>query len=149
MRNLKQTIEANNRKIFSLERETLHLAEENKIIKVCANKNIDDLEDFIREHEKGVSRSKKNLEITILEKEDFIKCLQQKLKAKEDPNPTNEGNNLAASQSEEQDDEIFLADKDRWENMGTYKEKRIQKHCSLDPRGLVDCTFQCYSKGRV
>ena len=29
VRNLKQTIEANNRKIFSLERETLHLAEEN------------------------------------------------------------------------------------------------------------------------
>ena len=75
---------------------------------------------------------------TILEKENFIKCLQQKLKAKEDPNPTNEGNNLAASQSEEQDNEIVLDDEDRWENMGTYKEKRTQKHCSLDPRGSED-----------
>ena len=55
-----------------------------------ANKDIDDLEDFIKEHEKGVSRTKKNLEITILEKEDFIKCLQEKLNAKEDSNPRNE-----------------------------------------------------------
>jgi hypothetical protein len=98
---LKQTLEAANRQIFSLEREALHLAEENKVIKVRANKDIDDLEDFIKEHEKGVSRTKKNLEITILEKDDFIKSLQIKLKAKEDPVLENDLNNLPATQSEE------------------------------------------------
>ena len=82
---LKQTLKAANRKICSLEREALHLAEENKVIKVRANKDIDDLEDFIKDHEKGVLRTKNYLEITILEKDDFIKSLQIKLIAKQDP----------------------------------------------------------------
>ena len=46
----------------------------------------------------------------------------------------------------EKDDEMFLADEARWENMGTNKEKRTQKHCALDPRGPDNCTFQCNSK---
>ena len=77
---MKQTIEAARRKIFALEKEALHLAEENKVIKVRANKEMDELEDYIKEHEKGVSRTKKNLEITIQEKDDFIRHLTQKLK---------------------------------------------------------------------
>ena len=48
-----------------------------------------------------MSRTKKNLEITILEKDDFIKSLQIKLKAKEDPVLENDLNNLPATQSEE------------------------------------------------
>ena len=85
-----QTLEAANRKIFSLKREALHLHEENKKIKVRANQDIDYLEEFIKEHEKGVSRKKKTLEITIIEKNDFIRYLQEKLNAKEDTNPGNE-----------------------------------------------------------
>ena len=50
------------------------------------------------------------------------------------------------SAGQKKDDEMFLADEGRWENMGTHKEKRTQKHCSLDPRGSEDCTFQCNSK---
>ena len=33
-------------------------------------------------------------------------------------------------------DEMFLADVARWENMGTNREKRTQKHCALDPGRL-------------
>ena len=97
--NMKQTLEAAKRKIFALEQEALHLAEENKQIKVRANKEIDDLEDFIKEHEKGVSRKKKNLEITIQEKDDFIRHLTQKLKSKKDPSPV-----TTESEIEEQED---------------------------------------------
>ena len=51
-----------------------------------ANKDIDDLEDYIKEHQKGVSRTKKILEITIQEKTDFIKHLSQMLQEKEEYN---------------------------------------------------------------
>ena len=47
---------------------------------------------------------------------------------------------------QEKDDEVYLADEGRWENMGTPKEKKTQKHCSLDPKGSLDCTVQCDSK---
>ena len=85
MFNMKQALEAARRNIFALEKEALHLSEENKQIKVRANKEMDDLEEFIKEHEKGVSRTKKNLQITIQEKDDYIRHLTQKLKNKEDP----------------------------------------------------------------
>ena len=83
---LKQSIEAANRKIFACESEALHLAEENKRIKIRANKDIDDLEEFIKEHEKSVSRTKKILQITVEEKNNHIKYLTEKLKAKENAN---------------------------------------------------------------
>ena len=86
-----------NRKIFALEREALHLEEENKRIKVWTNKDIDDLEDCIKKHDKVVSRTKKRLEITILEKDDFLKHLQHKLRAKEDSNSSNDIINFVAS----------------------------------------------------
>ena len=53
---------------------------------MCANKDINDLEDYIKEHQKGVSRTKKILEITIQEKSDFIKHLTQMLQEKEEYN---------------------------------------------------------------
>ena len=97
--NLNQTLEAARRKIFALEKEALHLAEENKRIKVHANKEIDDLEDFITEHEKSVSRRKKNMEITIQEKDDFIRHLTQKLKTNEESSPV-----TPASERDEHED---------------------------------------------
>ena len=131
------------------------------------DKDIDDLEEFIEEHRKGVSMVRKRLEITILEKEDFIKYLQNKLKAKEDSNSGNRATlesevHDVDERHEEKEDEVETIETNTWQvrqgttfkcpicNYTRKTESQISKHMQVhDDKVKTTSPQKCSTKSSL